>query len=222
MIKVKKDNLSFSSLAIGSIFFIICLLFSPTLSHAVSVEEVLQKIQKSYENIQDMSGSFVQKSYIKDLDRTDTFKGQFFIKMPKKMRVSYSGENPSEVVINNGEITIYQKKEKQAIMGRFDSSTYGQTPVVLLSGFGKIQKEFSVTNKKGKLFLKPKKPMGIVVSIEMQTSDAAFPIQSFVIHDTYSNRIEITLKDVKINTGLKDSSFTLSFPKGVTVLDRRP
>jgi outer membrane lipoprotein carrier protein len=212
----------FPHIAFGSIFIIFCLLLTSGVSHAVSVEEALQKIQKSYENIQDMSGSFVQKSYIKDLNRTDTFKGQFFIKMPKKMRVNYSGENPSEVVIKNEEITIYQKNEKQAIIGRFDSSTYGQTPVVLLSGFGKIQEEFTVTNKKNKLFLKPKKPMGIVVSIEIQTADEGFPIQSFVIHDTYSNRIEITLKDVKINTGLKDAFFTLSFPKGVTVLDHRP
>ena len=222
MKQIKNDKFSLPPAALCSLFFVICMLLTPGLSSAVSVDEVLQRIQKSYENIHDMSGSFVQKSYIKDLNRTDTFKGEFFIKMPKKMRVSYSGENPSEVVINNDEITIYQKKEKQAIMGRFDSSTYGQTPVVLLSGFGKIQEEFSVTNKKDMLFLKPKKPMGIVVSIEMQTSDAAFPIQSFVIHDTYSNRIEITLKDVKINTGLKDSFFTLSFPKGVSVLDRRP
>jgi outer membrane lipoprotein carrier protein len=222
VIKVKRDDISFPAIALGSILFLICLLFSPGVSYALSVEEVLQQIQKSYENIQDMSGSFVQKSYIKDLDRTDTFKGQFFIKMPKKMRVNYSGKNPSEVVISNDEITIYQKNEKQAIMGRFDSSTYGQTPVVLLSGFGKIQEEFTVTNKKNKLFLKPKKPMGIVVSIEIQTTNEGFPIQSFLIHDTYSNRIEITLKDVKTNTGLKDAFFTLSFPKGVTVLDHRP
>jgi len=207
--------------AVGFLIFIICAFTLSGISYAFSVEEALQKIQKAYENVQDMSGSFVQKSYIKDLSRTDTYKGQFFIKMPKKMRVNYTGENPSEVVIKNDEISIYQKNEKQVLMGRFDSSTYGQTPVVLLSGFGKIPEEFSVTKKKDKLYLKPKKPMGIVVAIEIQPADEGFPIGSFVIHDTYSNRIEITLKDVKINSGLKDSFFALSFPKGTAVLDHR-
>jgi len=200
------------------LLIVYCLLSSVSIA-ASSVQKDILKIQNAYENIKDISGSFVQKSYIKDLKRTDTFKGRFFIKMPLQMKWDYKGENAQEVFINNDEITIYQKKEKQAFRGKFDRDTYGQAPIALLSGFGKIQEEFSVSNKDGRLLLKPKKPMGGILSIEIEPSQDKFPIRSFIINDSHSNRMEMTLNDIKINTGLEDKLFRPSIPKDVTIYE---
>jgi len=203
------------------LLIVYCLLSSVSIA-ASSVQEDILKIQNAYENIKDISGSFVQKSYIKDLKRTDTFKGQFFIKRPLQMKWDYKGENAQEVFINIDEITIYQKKEKQAFRGKFDRDTYGQAPIALLSGFGKIQEEFSVSSKNGRLLLKPKKPMGGILSIEIEPSQGEFPIRSFTINDSHSNRIEIILNDIKINTGLEDKFFRPSIPKDVTIYELNP
>jgi outer membrane lipoprotein carrier protein len=198
----------------ASLFFLF-----PASSASASADEEVVKIQKAYENIKDIRGSFVQKSYIKDLKRTDTFQGQFFIKRPTKMKWSYKGQHAQEVLINNDTITIYQKKEKQAFKGKFDRETYGQAPIALLSGFGKIRDEFTFSEKNEKLILTPKKPMGGILTIEIERSEGEFPIQSFTINDSYSNRIEMTLKDITINTGLEDALFELSLPKSVTVYE---
>lgn len=198
-----------------------CFLFSVSFAGS-PVDDKVSKIQNAYENIKDISGNFIQKSYIKDLKRTDTFGGQFFIKRPMKMKWNYKGDSAQDVLITNDEIIIYQKKEKQAFKGKFDRDTYGQAPIALLGGFGKIREEFSVSEKNGKLLLKPKKPIGGIVSIEIELSGDEFPIRSFVINDSYSNRIEMTLKDIKINTGLEDKFFELYLPKGVTVLEHNP
>ncbi|MBE0426142.1 MAG: outer membrane lipoprotein carrier protein LolA [Nitrospirae bacterium] len=203
-----------------SILIFSVLLF--TLSAASAAQDEVKKIQKAYEDIKDMSGSFIQKSYIKDLNRTDIFTGQFFIKMPMKMKWDYKGEDPQEVSINNDEIIIYQKKEKQAFRSKFDRETYGQAPIALLGGFGKIQEEFLVSGKNDKLLLKPKKPTGNIVSIEIILSEHGFPISSFIIYDLYSNRIEIALKDIKINTGIEDKMFEISFPEGVSIYEYNP
>lgn len=182
-------------------------------------DEVL-KIQKAYENIKDIKGSFIQKSYIKDLKRTDIYKGQFFIK-PPKMRWEYKGDKPQVVYITGDDIIIYQKKEKQAFKAKFDRATYGQAPIALLSGFGNIKNEFDVSIKsEQKLLLKPKKPMGNIVSVELSLSENEFPIKSLVIVDTLSNKIEINLKDVKTNTDLKDKTFEFFPPEGVNVLQQ--
>jgi outer membrane lipoprotein carrier protein len=190
--------------------------------NAFSVEGDIAKIQKAYENIKDISGSFVQKSYIKDLKRIDTFKGQFFIKRPLEMKWAYKGDDAQEVFINNDEITIYQKKEKQAFRGKFDGDTYGQAPIALLSGFGKIQEEFFISGKNGKLLLKPKKSMRGILLIEVEPSGGEFPIRSFIINDSHSNRIEMILDDIKINTGLQDELFRPSIPKNVTIYEYNP
>jgi outer membrane lipoprotein carrier protein len=186
---------------------------------AESVEEKVVGIQQAYEKISDIRGAFIQKSYIKDLRRTDTFKGKFFIKRPRKLKWNYQGENAQDILINNDQLLIYQKKEKQAIKGKFNRDTYGQAPIALLSGFGRIQEEFVVSEKNGRLLLKPKKPMGGILSIEILTADGDFPIHSFTIYDSLSNRIEIVLKDVTINSGLEDSFFELAIPPNTSVLE---
>ncbi len=200
-----------------------CFLVAPVLIPRVSGSEfTAETIQTAYEKIKDIKGSFIQKSHIKDLGRTDTFKGTFLIKMPSKVRWRYDADNKqhTEVVVNDGEITIYQKNEKQAFKGRFDKERYGQAPIALLSGFGDIAKEFDVASKEGKLFLKPKKSMGSVASVEISPSTGEFPIGSLTIIDSRSNRIEITLRDVILNTGIKDSVFDISLPKEVSVYDQ--
>jgi outer membrane lipoprotein-sorting protein len=138
------------------------------------------------------------------------------------MKWEYKGKTPQEVIISNDEILIYQKKEKQAFRGKFDRATYGQAPIALLSGFGRVQEEFNVSKKNGELLLTPKQLMGNIVSVEIETSEDEFPIKSFIINDSRSNRIEITLKDVEINTGLEDRLFELSLPKGVNVYEHNP
>ncbi|GER94125.1 outer membrane lipoprotein carrier protein LolA [hot springs metagenome] len=187
---------------------------------ASQVDDEVARIQKAYENIKDIKGSFIQKSYIKDLKRTDTYKGQFFIKSPK-MRWEYKGDKPQIVYITGEDIIIYQKKEKQAFKTKFDKASYGQAPIALLSGLGDIKNEFDVSVKsEQKLLLKPKKPMGNIVSVEITTSSEEFPIESLSIIDALSNRIDIYLKDVKINTELKDRLFEFSPPEGVNVLQQ--
>ncbi len=180
----------------------------------------LEKIQKAYENIREIKGSFVQKSTIKDLKRTDTFKGTFLIKVPSKMRWHYSDAKQStEVIIINNELLIYQKNEKQVLKSKFDSQNYGRAPIALLGGFGNVGEEFNVSEKNGRLFLKPKRPMASVASIEVVVSEGEFPISSLSIIDKRSNRIDITLKDVKVNPGIKDSAFEFSVPQGVSVFN---
>jgi len=75
---------------ISAIFFLLSFLLTPVLSvHAE--EDQVAKIQKAYEGIKDIKGNFVQKSFIKDLKRTDTYNGRFFIKQPK-MKWEYTGD----------------------------------------------------------------------------------------------------------------------------------
>lgn len=199
--------------------FVNCLLFSGVRTFAATVDEEMQKIQKSYGSIKDIEGNFIQRSFIKDLKRADIYKGRFFIKIPKKLRWEYKGEAPQEVFINNDEILIYQKKEKQALRGKFDWNTYGQAPIALLNGFGKIQDEFSLSQQNGNLLLKPKQAMGEILSIEIVPSEGEFPISSFTIKDSHSNKIEIILKDIKINTNLKDTLFIPSLPEDIKIYE---
>ncbi|HXX53692.1 MAG TPA: outer membrane lipoprotein carrier protein LolA [Thermodesulfovibrionales bacterium] len=183
-----------------------------------------EKIQRAYEDIRDVKGEFVQKSHIKDLKRTDTFKGSFAIKMPSQVRWQYYDDKKrhfTEVLITRNELLIYQKDEKQVFKGKFDSESYGQAPIALLTGLAHIDREFTASERGGRLFLKPRKAMGNIVSIEITPSEGEFPIDSLTIIDKRSNSISITLKDVRVNSGVEESYFSFSPPEGVSVYEHR-
>jgi outer membrane lipoprotein carrier protein len=213
----KDHSIGFLAITALAVFFHA---FTPVISRASDANEQIAKIQKAYETIKDVNGSFLQKSTIRDLDKTETYRGIFFIKPPLKMKWEYRGRTAQDLTINNDTVLIYKKGDKQAYKSKFDKQTYGQTPVALLGGFGNIKDEFTASRKGDSVTLKPKRPMGNVTSISIKTSEEGFPIRSFTIYDSHSNVIEIVLSDVKINTGLKDSLFDLSLPKDVNVFEQ--
>lgn len=199
------------------IIALLTLLSSPCL--ALDAGQEIARIQKTYEGIRDLSGGFTQKSVIRDLKRTETYGGEFFIKA-RKMKWEYRGDKPQTVYINGDEIVVYQKNERQAFKGRFERSTYGQAALALLGGFGRIAEEFDAAAHKDRLVLKPKTAMGNVLRVELTLGDGAFPIEALTIIDSSSNRVEVRLRDVKINRGLRDSLFDFVPPEGVTVIQQ--
>jgi len=203
------------------IAWIVLLLFPSSLP-ASGTEENLLRIKNAYKNIRDLKGAFTQTNTIKSLNKSDTYKGEFFIKYPMKMKWTYTGKAAQDVTIHNDSILILKKGDNQAYRGTFDRNTYGQTPVALLSGFGEIEDEFSVTGTGNTLTLKPKKAMGTISSITLTLADRDFPIRSFTVYDGSLNVIEIELRAIQVNPGLKDSFFELSIPKGVNVFEIGP
>lgn len=203
-----------------SVILLIMIVFhiaSPRLSALVSPEDEALRIQKAYEGFKDITGSFIQKSHIKDLKRTDTYKGRFYIKA-SKFRWEYIGDKPQTIYISKDTLIIYQKIEKQAYISKFDRSVYGQSPIVLLGGLGDIRRDFDISLKDGRLILKPKSQMGNISLLEVIPSEDEFPVKSLTIVDIQSNRTHIEFRDVKVNTGIRDSLFEFSPPEGVTVI----
>lgn len=186
---------------------------------APTAADKVAAIQKAYEGIKDIKGSFVQKSTIKDLKKTEIYKGQFFIKA-KKMRWEYKGDKQQIVYITGKDIIIYQPQQKQAFKAPFNPSTYGQAPIALLSGLGNIDKEFTIALKDEKLVLTPKAPMGNITSVELKSSNEGFPIKALTVIDKLGNRVDIDFSDVKTNTNLKNTTFLFKAPDGVAVLEQ--
>ncbi len=182
-------------------------------------DDEVKKIQEAYSNIKDIKAAFTQKSFLKDLKKTETYNGILYIKRPSKIKWEYTGGKPQQVIINNDKIIIFKKKEKQAFKSNFDKQTYGQAPVALLSGFGNIEEEFKTTSKNNKLILTPKNSMGSIISIEIEISEENFPIKSFTIIDTRSNKVEIKLDNIETNTDIKDSMFEFKLPEGTKIYE---
>jgi outer membrane lipoprotein carrier protein len=211
---------------IGALFFsllatfiIFHFSFLTAYSFAAEQDDLVVKIQKAYKGVKDISGSFTQKSYIKDLKRTDTYKGRFFIK-PPSLKWEYMGEHPQIIYVSQDQVMIYMKKENQVFKSKFDRSTYGQAPPALLAGLGDIRKEFDIIfESEDKLVLLPKTPMGNIDRIEIKAAESGFPIKTMTIIDNHRNKVDITLYDVKLNSNLQDTLFKFIPPKNAVIMD---
>ena len=185
-----------------------------------TADDAVNRIQKEFELIRDISGRFAQKSYIKDLEQTHEFNGAFFLKKPGNMMWEYENPRDEKVVIRNKETFIYKKSQNQVMRTKFSEESYSQVPIAMLESFDNIRNDFDITMpEKNALQLIPRKKIGHVKTVIMETSKKGFPINMFTILDTYGNIIMIELKEIKTNPGLKDELFDFQIPEGAEVFD---
>ncbi len=197
-----------------------CLLSIVSTSHASTVDEVVGRIQKIYGEIKEVQGKFSQTSYIKDLDKIERYEGEFFIKKPSSMRWNFSKPRDEEVIIKENDIWIYKKSEKQALKSAFSKDAYNHVPIALLNNFGDLKNNFDIKLiKDDTLELTPKRRMGFINKLLLEINSTDFPVKTFSVFDLYGNKINITIKNVKINSGLEDSIFIFKLQPGVEVFD---
>lgn len=205
---------------------LLVLLLIPALStHAAEsttsdVTAVVERIQKKFASIHDLSGSFGQMSYIKDIEETQKFSGTFFIKKPSSMMWQYASPRDEQVTIRDTETWIYKKSENQVIKTRFSKESYSQVPIALLTSVENISNDFDITMpEQNALQLVPKRRIGFIRTLVFELSSDDFPVKMFTIIDTYDNVIMVELADVKINQGIDDARFNFKTPPGAEVYE---
>ncbi|MBI4697724.1 MAG: outer membrane lipoprotein carrier protein LolA [Nitrospirae bacterium] len=200
------------------LFTVYCLL--STVSHASTLDDAIDRIEKRFSEMQDMQGGFSQTSHLKDLDRDDHYEGKFFIKKPSGVMWEYSKPRDEEVIIGEGMLGIHKKSEKQIFKSTFSKDTSGQVPLALLNSMGNLRADFDITSIKGDVIeLKPRHKIGSIKKIQLETDTAGFPVKAFTIFDTYGNKINIKMNNIKVNTGIKDSFFIFKPPADAEIFD---
>ena len=176
------------------------------------VDELVASVERKAAAIKDIKGSFSQESFLVDLERTETYKGDFFIKKPSQVRWRYEEPRDEEVYIRTDVIWIHKRMAKQAVKSKFSENAYAQAPIALLGSLENINKDFTITaiDKKNTLQLKPRRKIGSIKELHLEVNDGDFPVRSFRIFDVYGNDVTITVNDVETNTELDDTVFTFT------------
>ncbi len=184
------------------------------------LSEIVDGIQKKLVGIRDIKGTFIQNSYIKDLDQKQKYTGKFFIKKPSRVMWEYSSPRDEKVLIRDTDTQIYKKSQNQLIKMKFSKDNYNQVPLAMLESLENIWKDFDVSLTQGNaLQLIPKRKTGSIKTIILETASDDFPLKMFTIFDIYDNIIMIELDKLETNSGLDDSLFILKTPPDVEVFD---
>lgn len=205
-------------------------LFSPPLLHATElpIEDLVVKIQASYEKTGDLKAHFVQESTIKSLRKVEREEGTLYLKKPRQMLWDYSKPKAKKLVINPRKAWLYIPEDNLVYVQSAKKILNSRLVIRFLTGVGRLNDDFNIryaspqkTDAQGnyRLELTPKVP-GTTAGIERLSLDVRkddYQIVACSLRDAYGNLTRLTFRDIRINHQLPDSLFTFKPPAGTIV-----
>lgn len=182
---------------------------------------LLRDLQKVYDTSKDLSARFVQVSHLAAAGMDREVKGRVVFKKGGKMRWTYEGDDPQEIVSDGKTLWIHQVRDKTVM--RQDLSKVpaaNRLGLDLLSGFQGVTETFHLAAcGESCLELKPKAARADLTRIVLDLDPKTHEVRVVTTEDALGNRTRVELKDLRRNTGVKDDVFAFKAPKGVEVLE---
>lgn len=193
------------------------------------LDDIISKIQTTYEKINDLQSEFVQSVQIVDFDTPYVSKGQLFLKKGK-MRWDYREPSKQQIFVDGERFLYYVPEHRQVIRSRVGGQSDGHLPLRLLSGAGRLDQDFQISFEEGSkpaqksiiLRLVPKKEMEltkIVLTVVPSPQIEGLMIQKVALYEVNGNISTSTFEGIQINKGVSDDLFAFKIPKGVEVID---
>ena len=187
-------------------------------------QDILNAVQKQYDLTQTFKANFVQKSYLKIMDQTQTATGKVFIKKPGKMKWDYKAPDPQILTSNSSGIWLYLPEENQVTKMQMENIYSSNTPAMFLIGKGKLSESFrveKVLKQSGMvtLTLLPKDPEMNVDRLLLFVAQKNYQITGSSVYDRLGNKTEILFSSIEINQTIPDQFFNFKIPEGVDVVD---
>lgn len=175
-------------------------------------------IEAVYYSLGDLSAKFTQTTQVALVGRTVTRSGIFQFKKGGKLRIEYKGDGAKTYVSDGTTLWIFVSGDDSNIQTfAVDDESVPKEALAFLGGFGKIRKEFTVTESTAF----PGAPAGttalhLVARSKIkhyESLDALFGpdriLTELVVKNTSGNLSHYKFSDIRINTGLNDEMFAL-------------
>ena len=189
-----------------------------------TVEEVLEKVKKKYDSITDAQLQFSQKTTFELSKVEQNVTGTLLLKKNNKYRV----ETREQTIVTDG-VTVwsYSAANKQVLIDHFKMDENSISPEKILSGApSEYVSTFLGTDKIGTsdvfaLKLVPRDEQSLVKTMRLWIDNSTWLIKKAEIVDVNGKETDYLVTEVKINTGLQDSSFIYQVPEGAEAVDLR-
>jgi outer membrane lipoprotein carrier protein len=193
----------------------------------LGLSTVVERVQKRYDSATDFRAHFSQTLTNPTFKRKSTSSGEVLLKKPGRMRWNYQKPEPKMYLADGELLWLYEPEDKQAFKQDLKAS---QLPAALafLTGKGKLTDEFDITFAPPSpygtpgdyvLSLRPKQAQPQVKEMTFVVDPDTFHVRETVIVDGQGNINDMVFSDIKVGTGLPDSTFHWTPPPGVRVID---
>lgn len=198
---------------------------------AQTLEEVVAGLEGTYGRITDLKADFTQVSNNKSLGQDIKAEGTVLLKKGGKMRWDYKSPSPQQIVSDGSSLWVYTPELNQVNKGDAPKALAGPAGS-FLAGLGRVREEFTVRflNPAAKVDgagryvvdLTPKNPTPFLTRLVLAVDPKDFIVRQAVLYDQVDNAVTMNFTRVVTNTGLADTLFAFTPPKGAAVVPLNP
>jgi outer membrane lipoprotein carrier protein len=194
---------------------------------AQSLDDVIRGLEGAYGTINDLRAEFSQNAFNKSLNQTIPASGSVMLKKGGKLRWEYTEPTPQEIVSDGKTLWVYTPTLKQVNVAPAPEALAGPAGSFLV-GLGKLREHFGVRfmnpasprDRDGNvvLDLTPKQPLPTLSRLILSVDPRSWQVRKAVVYDQFENTVTMQFTRMALNTGLPDSLFTFTAPKGVATV----
>jgi outer membrane lipoprotein carrier protein len=211
-----------------------CLLLIPLFAAAQtapptqqSLDDVIRGLEGAYGKINDLKADFSQNAFNKSLNQAIPATGSVFLKKGGKLRWEYTQPTPQQIVSDGKTLWVYTPTLNQVNVAPAPEALAGPAGSFLV-GLGKLREHFGVRfmnpaqprDRDGNvvLDLAPRQPLPTLSRLILSIDPKSWEVRKAVIYDQFENTVTMQFTKMALNTGLADTLFTFTPPKGVATV----
>jgi outer membrane lipoprotein carrier protein len=192
-----------------------------------SLEDVVRGLEGAYGRINDLKAEFSQNAFNKSLNQTIPAVGAVYLKKGGKVRWTYTQPTPQEIVSDGKTLWVYTPTLNQVNVAPAPEALAGPAGSFLV-GLGKLREHFGVRflnpsqprDRDGNvvLDLTPKQSLPTLARLILSLDPKTWEVRKAVVYDQFENTVTMRFTKMALNTGLADSFFTFTPPKGAATV----
>ncbi|MEW6443569.1 MAG: outer-membrane lipoprotein carrier protein LolA [bacterium] len=195
-------------------------------SRNLPLEELLGRMEGTYQKIRTYRARFDQETETKSIQRTKRSSGEIYIQKPDKVRWSYREPEAQEIYMLPGRVYVWLPGRNQ-VMETSEQDFPGMAQVRLLLAQGRLSDSFTVTllppeagqESYYRLRLIPKSETRLsLVEMILSVRKQDFLLARTESQDLLHNVTKIFFHDWEINVPFDDGLFRFEPPEGAEVL----
>jgi chaperone LolA len=189
-----------------------------------TVKQVTDQLQHRYEMIDDASVQFEQHVKFGYSNIEQNISGTLKMKKPKHYRV----ESEQQTIVTDGKtVWAYSKANNQVIIDTYKENSNSISPEQFMLNLPANYYASLLGNEKQPegniilLKLVPKDDRSFVKSVKVSVEENSWMVRKIVIIDVNETETTYAVKDIKLNTNIKEKTFTFETPEGSEIVDLR-
>lgn len=206
------------------------LLLAAAPAGAANLDEVVRGLEGAYGQLNDLKAEFTQSAFNKSLNQTIPAAGTVFLKKGGKLRWEYTEPTPQQIVSDGKQLWVYTPTLNQVNVAAAPEALAGPAGS-FLAGLGRLREHFAVrflnpaqpTDREGNwvLDLTPRQPLPTLTRLILSVGPRQYEVRRAVVYDQFENTVTMTFSRVATNTGIPDTVFTFTPPRGVATVPLR-